>query len=248
MSYTYLLDAGEESSAESFSDIPASVLLKLSLIVEKSCSKDSGTASCQDSQSGMMSEPSMQSPGGEKLMSSAGDFHALKSASSTTVQAADSDSMETILDSGRKCFEWFAKLDPQSFLWKTRQLLLFEDLDESLVIWPKSGTMEDGICFQENMLAPLSFGNDYLYLRSPMSSDGFAWTRTNKKDVQTSIHKTLMRGGTYRTSYRFQWASLTILQCAEYYETMMDWPKEWTGLKPLVMDKFQQWLNSHGKH
>jgi hypothetical protein len=30
-------------------------------------------------------------------------------------------------------------------------------------------------------------------------------------------------------------------------ELRMGWPKEWTDLKPLEMDKFRQWQDSHGK-
>ena len=33
-----------------------------------------------------------------------------------------------------------------------------------------------------------------------------------------------------------------------WVEWLMNWPIEWTDLKPLGMDKFQQWLGSHGKH
>jgi hypothetical protein len=32
-----------------------------------------------------------------------------------------------------------------------------------------------------------------------------------------------------------------------WVEWLMGWPIGWTDLKPLVMDKFQQWLDSHGK-
>ncbi len=74
MSYTYLLEQGEESSAASFSDIPPSVLSRLNLTAEKSCSKDSGTESCQSSRSGMMSPPSTELRGEERSMSSAGGF------------------------------------------------------------------------------------------------------------------------------------------------------------------------------
>jgi hypothetical protein len=31
-----------------------------------------------------------------------------------------------------------------------------------------------------------------------------------------------------------------------WVEWLMGWPLEWTDLKPLAMDKFQQWLHSHG--
>ena len=33
-----------------------------------------------------------------------------------------------------------------------------------------------------------------------------------------------------------------------WVEWLMGWPIGWTDLKPLAMDKFQQWLRSHGKH
>jgi len=33
-----------------------------------------------------------------------------------------------------------------------------------------------------------------------------------------------------------------------WVEWLMGWPLGWTDLKPLGMDKFQQWLGSHGKH
>ena len=74
MSYTYLLEQGEEFSAASFLDIPQSVLSRLNLIAGKSCCKGSGTESCQSSQSGMMSPPSTELLGEGKLMSSAGGF------------------------------------------------------------------------------------------------------------------------------------------------------------------------------
>lgn len=56
MSYTYLQEQGEVSSAASFSDIPLSVLLKLNLTPEKSYSKDNETESCHISQYGTTSE------------------------------------------------------------------------------------------------------------------------------------------------------------------------------------------------
>tara|TARA_R110002072_G_scaffold244220_1_gene403556 strand:+ start:249 stop:563 length:315 start_codon:yes stop_codon:yes gene_type:complete len=31
-----------------------------------------------------------------------------------------------------------------------------------------------------------------------------------------------------------------------FSEWMMGWPIGWTDLRPLAMDKFQQWLNKHG--
>ena len=34
----------------------------------------------------------------------------------------------------------------------------------------------------------------------------------------------------------------------DWVEWLMGWPEGWTDLKPLGMDKFQVWLDSHGTH
>ena len=33
----------------------------------------------------------------------------------------------------------------------------------------------------------------------------------------------------------------------DWVEWLMGWPIGWTDLKPLAMDKFPQWLHSHGE-
>jgi hypothetical protein len=33
----------------------------------------------------------------------------------------------------------------------------------------------------------------------------------------------------------------------DWNEWRMGWPHRWTDLRPLAMDKFQQWLNLHGR-
>lgn len=104
MSYTYLLEQGEESSAECFSDIPQSVLSNLNLTAEKSYSKDNETASCQSSQSGMMSQPSTASLGAEKSMSSAEDFLAQISQTEIKKKAGSQDWKEA---GGGLWFEMF---------------------------------------------------------------------------------------------------------------------------------------------
>src|SRR5256885_16725080 len=62
--------------------------------------------------------------------------------------------MEKKADYGEKWPEWFAKLDPLTSSWKTRQLLLFEDLEQSLEIWPQWGLMQCGACWE----LPMPFG------------------------------------------------------------------------------------------
>lgn len=71
MSYTYLLESGEESSAECYSDIPAFVPSKSSLSVEKSSCNGNVTESSQNSQSGTTCEHSMGDRGAGKSTASA---------------------------------------------------------------------------------------------------------------------------------------------------------------------------------
>jgi hypothetical protein len=140
MSYTYLLEQGEESSAASFSDIPQCVLSRLNLIARKSCCKGSGMESFQSSQSGMMSPPSTELRGEGKSMSSAEDSLAKTFQS----QGGGLELKENEADSGQKWPESLAKYDRNSRSWRTAQCLLFEDLGECLETFPKWGMMRNG--------------------------------------------------------------------------------------------------------
>ena len=63
MNYTFSLEQGGVFSAECFSDIPVSVLLKLKITPDKCCSNDSEMESCQGSQSGTILKPLMERRG-----------------------------------------------------------------------------------------------------------------------------------------------------------------------------------------
>ena len=76
MSYIFLRERGEESSAECFSDIPAYVLSRLNLMAEKSFYKDKETECCQSSQSGTTCGLSTANRGAEKSTSSVEDSRA----------------------------------------------------------------------------------------------------------------------------------------------------------------------------
>jgi hypothetical protein len=54
-----------------------------------------------------------------------------------------------------------AKFDPDSRSWKTAQLSLIEDSDESSVIWPRSGMTADGQCYLLPTLAPRTKGDRF---------------------------------------------------------------------------------------
>ena len=148
---------------------------------------------------------------------------------------------------GKKLPKSFASLDRNTLSWKTRQHLLTGGLETFSETWPEWGLMLDGECYQANNLAPHTSGNESGLLRTCMASDGMAWKKTKKNDVQGTISKVLGRGGTYRLIYAFQWKQYSITQAAAFYETMMGWPKGWTDCVPLETAKFQSWLRAHGR-
>jgi hypothetical protein len=227
MSYTYLLEQGEESSAASFSDIPPSVLSRLNLTAEKSYSKDNGTASCPSSQSGTMFAPSTANLGAEKLMSSAGD----SLAKTFQAQGGGQESQANEADCGQKWPESLAKYDQITSSWRTHQCLLFEDLTECLEIFPRWGMMQNGELWELTCSEPIITVPDGGWLPTPTCADAKnAGGRQNQYDL--SRHAREITG-----------KRLSV----HYSEWMMDWPVGWTDITPLEMDKFQLWLQAHSE-
>ena len=240
MSYTYLQEQGEESLAECFSAIPASVLSKLNLTAERSYSKGNGMESCQNSQSGMMYEHSTESRGEEKPTSSAVDSRA-KTSVSPGVGLAESMGQEA--DCGERWPEWFAKLDRTTSSWRIRQLWLFADLDKSLETWPKWGTMLDGECWE--LETPEGCMNEIasrlLHLPT-LGKNEFKGSARRRFRGSKDFHGAKMLEG-LRTCEQDQ-----MYIRPDFAEIMMNFPTGWTELRPLETHKIQQWLNLHGKH
>jgi hypothetical protein len=161
MSYTFLLEQGEASSAECFSDIPACALSKSNRMRGKSYSPDSETESCHASQSGMTCEPSMGDRGGESPMSCA----AASPAKTSVPPARGQESKANDLDCGPRWPGSLAKYDPDTRLWRTRQCSLLGGLDEFSETWPRWGTTRDGESF------PLPTPSGLLELRASITSE-----------------------------------------------------------------------------
>ena len=140
MSYTYLQEQGEESSAASFADIPQSVLLNGTSTHAGSCWPDNETDACQDSQSGTMCKHSTGSRGEGALMSSAAGFPAKTSQPLERGQ----ESTGSDLECGSTWRESSVKFCLDSCSWKTAHCLWQEVLPWSLVTLPKWGMMQRG--------------------------------------------------------------------------------------------------------
>ena len=260
MSYTYLLEQGEESSAGCFSDIPQSVLSNLNLTAEKSYSKDNETASCQSSQFGMMSAPSMGNLGGEKSMLSVED----SLAKTSQAQEREPGSQESEADSGERWPESLAKYDLNTHSWRTHQCLLFEDLTECLETFPRWGMMHDGELWELTMSAHLIEENESGLWPTPRSCSAMAatitpesaWNEKRNPNLETIVGRRM-----WPTPRAFMHKDSTkdrgkhnlgeVVGGAlnpNWVEWLMGWPIGWTDLKPLEMDKFHLWQQQHGEY
>jgi hypothetical protein len=230
MSYIYLLEQGEESSADTYWDIPVSVRSSWSHTAAGCSSSGRGMEFCPDSQSGTMSGLSTAGRGGERSMWCAGDSPARISQS----QAVGWVSMESGADSGPRWPESLAKWDPDTCSWKTHQLSLFGGLEPFSGPWPQWGIMQDGECWGlgivEDQWNASGFG-----LPAPTKSMGErGWGLSNIKPRYSAKLEANARIFGYKPH-------------PSVLEWSMGWIPTWTRLAPLEMDKFQQWLRSHGE-
>lgn len=235
MSYIYLQEQGEASSADCFSDISQFVQSKLNLTAEKSSYSGNETESCRGSLSGMMSAP-LTASHGEGLQKScavaspAKIFHAPEKVQGLTVNG---------LDCGQRWPGSFLRYDRSTSLWKTHQCSLLGDSDGFSETWPRWGLMQDGECWELTTLAPSISGNEYGFLPTPIKSDGDGGGICRSKN-----------GKEY--NLRDWWANLGLgkkrqNRRPEFWEWVMGWPENWSDLQPLETVKFRWWLQQHGR-
>ena len=236
---------GEESSAESFADIPASALSKLNLTHERFCFNDSATESCHVSPFGTMCEHSTANHGEGRLISCA---EASRARIFPALEKAQ-ESKETVLECGWKWHESSVKYDRNSRSWKTRQCSLLEGLDEFLETWPKWGMMRGGECLEVPTPERATTEKEFGFLPTPNASD----CRSRGNFAMESIRRRVTIGKQIGLSNYFKGAP-----CPICVERVMRWPMGWTGLEPLETDKihfvqpslgnsFQEWLDINAK-
>jgi len=255
MSYTYLQEAGEESSVECFSDIARCVEWKLNLTADGRSCKDNAKESCLGSPFGTMSEPLTERRGKELPTSSAEVSHA-KTLAVLEQPQETKGSMRNVADSGGTCAESLAKYDPATFSWKTRQCSLFEGLEPFSDAWPRWGMMQDGELYPLHPAVPPISESAFGYLPTPDASLGM-FDAAAEMDLVSCFRKetTGMRPSGAKIGSSLRWHPEFIYEWqrtggelnAEWIEALMGWPIGWTACAPLETARFQQWLNSHGK-
>jgi hypothetical protein len=253
MSYTYLLDAEEESSAESFSDIARSAPWKSRNTAANSCCNGNAMESCHGSQSGTMCKPSTEGHGLERSMSSAAaspakTYHAPEKAPELTASEAAC---------GAKWPASFARWNPDSSSWKTHQCSLFGGWEDYSETWPEWGIMLHGECWAAKPLEQANNAEGYGYWPA-MTCNGWraeGSIRQLRKLVEmgitTEAEASAMGGGSLRPERMERWerepeeATGGRMNPA-WGEWLMGWPIGWTDKTPLETDRFRQWLQKHG--
>jgi hypothetical protein len=234
MSYTYLLAAGEESSAESFSDIAPVVLSKLNHTPAASCCNGNEMEYFHGSLFGMMSRPSTASRGTALPMSSAGDSPAPTSPAPTR---KEKEPMENIRGSGGKWHGSLARWDHATSLWKTPQTSLLADLDTFSETWPRWGIMLHGECSEVTMPDSFTVENECGLLPTPL-------TNPAKRTLDETGSSVSAKGQRYGVSL---WQLAGGQPCPQFQEWLMGWVTGWTATEPLETARFRLWLLAHGK-
>lgn len=235
MSYTFLLESGEESSAECFSVIHAYVLSKLNLTAEKSSCKDSATESCPASQSGTTCGLSTASRGAEKSTASA-EASRVKT---SRQQAKAWASTEREAGYGASSLVLLARYDRDTRSWKTPQCSLIEDSGECLETFPKSGIMRGGVLWELTTWAHPTGASESGFWRipTPLASDG------SKQQANSKVrHLRNSKFGARVSSVPYWILKNYNMRCTpKMSEWLMGYPISWTDSAPLATDKFRSW-------
>jgi len=188
MSWLFSQALVEEYLGANYLDGEQSVQLNGNNIQQAYCALDKMTGFLKVSQSGMMFKPLTESLGEELLMSFLGDFHARTLAQ----QEGGGELLQAEVQCGNTWRELLAKYNPNTALWKTAQCSLIEDLEQSLEIWPRWGSMRNGECYRQPMLAQTTseteFGLSEQTWPTPDANCGQRGTQPNWTPKRKSGH------------------------------------------------------------
>jgi len=236
MSWHFSRALAEEYSVANSLDGELSVQLKSNPTPQAFLSRDRMKAFSTRSLSGMMFVPLTESRGEELLTWFLAGFRAKTSALEAKARALKAH----VADYGNKERESLTKYDQDSHLWKTARYLLDGDLASFSGIWPKSGTMRNGMCWAAPTSALGIKGNEY----------GFSLPTIGKNEYRGCSQKRFRGSPAYRGARMSEGLRTSATDPTythpNFAEQAMGWPITWTELRPLEMDRFQQWQQAHG--
>ena len=176
---------------------------------------------------------------------------------------------------GEKWHESPVRYDPALSSWKTHRCLWDEALPWSSVTLPRWGLMLSGFVFQRKTSErPISeTGSGFLPTPTATDANGRTYyyqsgTKETAVPSLLGVAKLLPTPTATDWKGRYTWETVrarmkmtrgvrlpeelsrrcgqAIIPNPEFWEWTMGWPIGWTGLKPLAMDKFREWLRQHG--
>ena len=196
---------------------------------------DKMTDACRLSRSGMTFKPLTDDLGGGVLMSYLEAFPVRTFHAPEKVQ----ESKASGVPCGNTWRESSVKFDLNTLSWKTHQCLWEEDLQPSSLTLPRWGMMRSGALW-ERTTSPLPTSEiESGSWPTPTCHNAKECDAPAEANRNTPTLCHLARGGDKTQPKHLN---------PPWVEWLMGFPIGWTDLKPLVMDKFQEWLNSHGKY
>jgi len=236
--FTYLQEPGEESSQTFCLDIYLLGLARSNPTQEIYSLPDKETGCCHDSQYGETSVPLTGNLGAEQLTFFAEGSPVKTSATKGQTMEGSRELTESAQDFGASIVELSERCSLALSLPKTPRVLELADLSESSKTLPVWGIMQDGVVWELATSERTIRENASGLLPTVLATD---W-----KGGCTAIRKD-------KGKQRFdQWRDYVKIMFGMTYphpthsELRMGWPENWTDSEPLEMDKFRQWLASHG--
>ena len=146
---------------------------------------------------------------------------------------------------GRKLFDAFAYLDHDSFSWKTCQESLFGASMTFSQIWPRAGTMRNGIACQRSSLAWTKNDLAYSLWPTPMASDAL---RATLKVESLAKHVASQKAKGHGCCGIFEVAAVEFGErpSPHLMEWLMGFPQNWTVLEPLEIASSRRSRNGSG--
>ena len=161
--------------------------------------------------------------------------------------------MESEAECGDKWRASFTKYDHDSSLWKTHQCLLLGDLEEFSETWPTWGLMRNGECWDMTDSVVNTGETEFGLLPTPVRNLFAHWSSAKAKFSNNGKRKSGVKVGSIlwweMTEQHLRLGGLEekkMIPDPSCGEVVMGWPMGWTELRPLAMDKFQEWRQQHG--
>jgi hypothetical protein len=185
------------------------------------------TMDCSDlSRFGLTLRILTENHGAGLLMSYLGAFPVRTSAP----PARGLESMENAADCGWRWPASFAKYDPDTSSWRTRQCSLAGGLDAFSETWPAWGSMRHGECLARITPVLLTREKDSGFVPTPTASNTKAFTARGADKGKQREPRSYGAHGPLNP---------------RFLEWLMAWPVGWTKLEPLETARFQEWQRQH---